>query len=89
MSDAKAKIKAVPEDEKDRRAEQVARNIEIGEGITEEAILPAVMTLEEMLKRLVYIGGRGRWLTASPGGSARQMWPRPNTQRRDIGTGRH
>ena len=38
-----------------RRAEQVARNIEIGDDIT-ESILPVIMTLAEMHERLVFVG---------------------------------
>jgi hypothetical protein len=43
----------------DRRAEQLAANIEIGDDIEEESTLPTVMTLEEMHERLVYIGSSG------------------------------
>jgi hypothetical protein len=42
----------------ERRAGQIARNIEIGEGIS-EPILPTILTLDEMLERLVFIGSTG------------------------------
>jgi hypothetical protein len=41
-----------------RRAEQVAQNIKIGDDIT-ESILPSIMTLEEMHERLVFISETG------------------------------
>jgi Family of unknown function (DUF5906)/Bifunctional DNA primase/polymerase, N-terminal len=41
-----------------RRAEQMARNIEIGDDVT-EPIFPTVMTLAEMHVRLVFIGSIG------------------------------
>ena len=39
----------------ERRGEQIARNIEIGEDVT-EPILPTILTLPEMIDRLVFIG---------------------------------
>lgn len=39
-----------------RRAEQVLQNIQIGEGISAEDVMPTVLTLDEMQERLVYIG---------------------------------
>jgi Family of unknown function (DUF5906) len=42
-------------DHETRRAEQIVRNIEIGDDIT-EPILPTIMTIFEMLDRLVFIG---------------------------------
>jgi hypothetical protein len=44
--------------EQERRARQLAENIRIGEEVT-ESLLPQVMTLEEMLDRLVFIGSIG------------------------------
>jgi Family of unknown function (DUF5906) len=44
--------------EAQQRAEQVAKNIEIGNDIT-EPILPTIMTLAEMRERLVFIGSSG------------------------------
>ena len=42
----------------ERRAKQVAANIEIGDDIT-EPIVPTIMTLDEMLKRLIFVGDSG------------------------------
>ena len=50
-----APAQAAPEDDDDRRAEQIARNVEIGDEI-DEPILPVILTLEEMIERFVYIG---------------------------------
>jgi primase-polymerase (primpol)-like protein len=43
---------------RERRARQIAENIKIGDNVT-EPLLPQVMTLEEMLIRLVFIGSTG------------------------------
>jgi hypothetical protein len=43
---------------RERRAKQIAENIKIGDDVT-EPLLPQVMTLEEMLIRLVFIGSTG------------------------------
>jgi hypothetical protein len=56
-SDAVAKLDKMF-DEGDRRAAQIAQNIEIGEEIT-EPILPTILTLDEMLERLVFVGSNG------------------------------
>ena len=50
--------RSAAEEEEDRRAEQLARNIEIGDEI-DEPILPVILTLEEMIARFVYIGQSG------------------------------
>jgi primase-polymerase (primpol)-like protein len=44
--------------EQERRARQVAENIKIGDDVT-EPLLPQIMTLQEMKKRLVFIGSIG------------------------------
>ena len=41
-----------------RRAEQIAQNIKIGEDI-QEPITPTILTLDEMLTRLVWVGSAG------------------------------
>jgi hypothetical protein len=41
-----------------RRAEQIAENIKIGDDVT-ESLLPQIMSLAEMHKRLVFIGSTG------------------------------
>ncbi|SIO49708.1 hypothetical protein SAMN05443247_06525 [Bradyrhizobium erythrophlei] len=41
-----------------RRAEQIKKNVEIGNDVT-DPILPTIMTLAEMEDRLVFIGGSG------------------------------
>ena len=46
-------------DEQQRRAEQTADNIEIGDDIPSKSILPTIMTLDEMHQRLVFIGAIG------------------------------
>ena len=51
-------VSAESGDDAERRAEQIAANIEIGDEI-EEPIVPTVMPLEEMQQRLVYIGSSG------------------------------
>ena len=55
---ASAEKQAAAGDDAERRAEQIADNIEIGDEI-EEPIVPTVMPLEEMQQRLVYIGSSG------------------------------
>jgi hypothetical protein len=44
--------------ELERRAEQIAENIRIGDDVT-EPLLPQIMTLDEMHHRLVFIGSTG------------------------------
>src|SRR5262249_21980142 len=44
--------------ERERRARHIAENIKIGDDVT-EPLLPQVMTLKEMLIRLVFIGSTG------------------------------
>jgi hypothetical protein len=48
----------MPEDVAQRRAEQIAENIKIGDDVA-EPMLPQIMTLEEMHKRLMFIGSSG------------------------------
>ena len=43
----------------ERRAEQITKNAKIGDDIKREPILPTVMTLKEIHKRLVYVGSSG------------------------------
>src|SRR5262249_27091594 len=45
--------------EQERRDKQIAENIRIGDDIPTETLLPQIMTLEEMLIRLVFIGSTG------------------------------
>jgi Family of unknown function (DUF5906) len=42
-----------------RRAERIAENIKIGDDIPAESILPSIMTLDEMLERLVFVSEVG------------------------------
>ena len=44
--------------DQERRAKQIAENIKIGDDVT-EPLLPQIMTLEEMEKRLVFVGSKG------------------------------
>src|SRR5262249_12346866 len=61
----KSPLNLVLQWERERRAEQIAENIKIGDDIPTETLLPQIMTLEEMLIRLVFIGSTGavadRW----------------------------
>lgn len=50
----------------ERRAEQIARNIEIGDDVT-EPIFPAIMTLAEMHDRLVFVGSSGAVVDCATG----------------------
>ena len=59
MADSWLRKKPEIVEDPERRAKQIATNIKIGEDIKEEPIHPAVMMLEEMHKRLVYIGVGG------------------------------
>jgi hypothetical protein len=51
-------INAAPTQDNARRAQQIATNVQIGNDIT-EPIVPTIMTLDEMLKRLVFVGSTG------------------------------
>jgi primase-polymerase (primpol)-like protein len=56
-SNKNASAKRLTKDEV-RRAKQVAVNIEIGDDVT-EPIVPTIMTLAEMLDRLIFVGSSG------------------------------